>query len=118
VAKVLKTRAGGTWSEARYWSFIRSALRLAWQKYPVKWQVKKAASRPSQLDDKRTKFEYQCSGCGEWFKGVDCEVDHIQPAGELKAYDDLPCFVRNLFCEADNLQVLCKTCHKTRKERR
>jgi 5-methylcytosine-specific restriction endonuclease McrA len=32
----------------------------------------------------------------------------------LKCYDDLPSFVSNLFCEADNLQVLCKSCHKTK----
>ena len=110
-----KARAGGTWTEARYWSFIRSALRMAWQKYPVKWQVKKAAARPSQLNDKRTKFEYQCSECGGWFKGKETEVDHIEPAGELKSYEDLPRFVENLFCEADNLRVLCKKCHKARR---
>ena len=107
-----RTRAGKTWTEARYWGFIRSALRMAWQKYPVKWQVKKSASRPSQLTDKRTKFEYQCSLCKGWFKGKEAEVDHVEPAGRLKNYHDLPGFVARLFCEKDNLRVLCKACHK------
>ena len=29
----------------------------------------------------------------------------------FRHYDDLPKFVETLFCEQDNLQVLCKTCH-------
>jgi 5-methylcytosine-specific restriction endonuclease McrA len=38
----------------------------------------------------------------------------------LKTYNDLPAFVKNLFCEEDNLQVLCKPCHdvKTKEERK
>jgi hypothetical protein len=32
----------------------------------------------------------------------------------LKCYDDLPSFVSTLFCESDNLQVLCKQCHKAK----
>ena len=32
-----------TWTEARFWSFIRSALRYAWNKYPVKFEVLKEA---------------------------------------------------------------------------
>jgi len=47
------------------------------------------------------------------------QVDHIIPAGTLRKYDDLPQFVKNMFCEADGLQVLCKPCHqlKTNAER-
>jgi hypothetical protein len=46
-------------------------------------------------------------------------VDHIVPAGQLRSFDDLPKFVEILFCEADNLQVLCHACHgrKTLNER-
>ena len=46
-------------------------------------------------------------------------VDHIIPAGSLNTSQDLPLFVERLFCEQDNLQVLCMTCHdkKTLKEK-
>jgi 5-methylcytosine-specific restriction endonuclease McrA len=46
-------------------------------------------------------------------------VDHIRPAGTLKAYSDLPNFVETLFCEEDNLQIMCKPCHleKTKAEK-
>lgn len=47
------------------------------------------------------------------------QIDHIEPAGSLKGFDDLPGFVERLFCEVDGLQVLCKDgCHnkKTHKK--
>jgi len=89
----VKNKAGNTWTTARYFSFIRSALRRAWTKYPVRYQVMDKAKQP---------------------------YNHIKPAGTLKTYSDLPKFVETLFCEADNLQVLCKECHdvKTKEERK
>ena len=109
---VKKTRAGGQWTESRYFSFIRSNLRRAWMKYPVKWQLLQDNRRVYTGEDKRTKWEYRCEMCESWFKTKDIEVDHINSAGSLKCFDDLPGFCERLFCEIDNLQVLCKTCHK------
>ena len=109
---VKKDRAGGTWSQSRYFGFIRSALRRAFIKYPVKYQVKNAASRPYVGSDKRRKKEYQCAVCDGWFADKEVAVDHIIPCGSLKTYSDLPKFVETLFCEAENLQVVCKDCHQ------
>jgi len=113
-----RTRAGKTWTEAKYWQFIRSALRQATMRYPVIQNFKKKHRRT--VTGKRHKFEYKCVECKKWFKDKDVSVDHIVPAGSLKTYDDLPGFVERLFCEEDNLQILCKDkCHqaKTNKER-
>ena len=60
------------------------------------------------------RFEYKCKGCAKHFPQKEVKVDHIEPAGSLKTFDDLPGFVERLFCEADNLQVLCDTCHDTK----
>lgn len=116
----VKNKAGNTWTTARYFGFIRSALRRAWTKYPVRYQVMEKARQPYKGDDKRTKWVYKCNECGELFKSTEVQVDHINPAGTLKTYADLPAFVSTLFCEADNLQVLCKQCHdvKTKEERK
>lgn len=111
MSRVPKTRAGATWTEARYWQFIRSALRKAWVKYPVRYQVLQEARRPFTGSDKRTKWEYQCNSCKNYFKSKEVQVDHIESAGKLTSYEHLAGFVKRLFCEADNLQVLCKDCH-------
>ena len=107
-----KTRANNTWTASRYFSFIRSALRPAWSRYPVKHQFLKSRQKPYSGSDKRTKFEYYCKECKQTFKGKDVPVDDINPAGSLLKDEDLPRFVANLFCEVDNLQLLCKECHK------
>lgn len=116
----VKNKAGNTWTTARYFSFIRSALRRAWTKYPVRYQVMDSARKPYTGTDKRTKWVYECASCHNLFKSTEVNVDHITPAGSLNKYSDLPQFVQNLFCETDNLQVLCKTCHdvKTKEERK
>lgn len=107
--RVERTRAGGTWTEARYWSFIRSALRRAWTRYPVRYQALNNACRV--VHGKRYKKEYQCAICLNWYKQKEVEVDHILPCGTLRDYGDLPGFVQRLFCEPEHLRVLCKQCH-------
>lgn len=113
----VKTRAGNTWTESRYFSFIRSALRNAFKKYPPKYDALKEAK--VKVDWGRTKNAYVCASCDGCFKSTEVEVDHKVPAGSLKSYKDLPSFVERLFCEKDGLQVLCKECHKckTQEER-
>lgn len=39
-------------------------------------------------------------------------VDHIVPCGTFLGPKDFVTFVPNLFCSRDNLQILCKDCHK------
>ena len=114
MVRVVKTRAGGTWTEARYFGFIRSGLRRMTMKYPVKQQVLMVNRKKNDgRFDKRTKFIYTCEICRVEGQGKTMEVDHINPAGSLKCYADLPGFVERLFCEIDNLRVICKGCHTT-----
>lgn len=107
------------WTTARYWSFIRSALRRAWNKYPPKYKVLNAAKRKRQQKKGNQKYEYKCASCGRWHAGKNVSVDHISPAGSLRDYNDLPTFVAKLFCSVEGLQVLCTRCHakKTNEER-
>jgi len=69
------------------------------------------ARRAYKGPNKRQKFEYQCAECSRWFPEKKINVDHIVPAGSLNCAADLPGFVERLFCEDNNLQVLCTTCH-------
>ena len=106
-----RLRNNGQWTEARFFGFIRSALRSAYQKWPPKHEAKKLA--------KIDRNQYKCAACNEVFGNKDVQVDHIVPCGSLKTFDDLPEFAERMFCEAVGFQVLCTACHqlKTNNER-
>jgi 5-methylcytosine-specific restriction endonuclease McrA len=118
-SRVPKTRNSGTLTESAFWSFIRSALRQKSRWWKPISEAKAKAKRPYTGPLKRQKFEYQCNQCKNWFPDKKINVDHICPAGSLKSAQDLPDFIERLFCEVDNLQVLCETCHnaKTKSEK-
>lgn len=113
-AKSPKVRNGGTMTESAFWSFIRSALRNKSRWWKPITECKLKAKRAYKGPNKRQRFEYQCNACKNWFAEKLINVDHIVGAGSLNCADDLPGFVNRLFCEQDNLQVLCKTCHDTK----
>lgn len=104
--RVERTRNGGKWTEARYFGFIRSALRSAFKRWGPKHEAKKEA--------KVAYNTYACALCGAWKGTKEVEVDHIEPCGSLKKFDDLPGFVERMFCEAEGFQVLCKQCHQAK----
>lgn len=105
-----RTKAGNTMTEQGYIGWIRGWLRRAWVKYPVRFQVMKAASR--RVTGKRHKTEYLCDMCQDWFKGNEIEVDHINGCGSFTKLEDLPTYVAKLFCEPEDVRVLCKPCHR------
>ena len=120
-----KTRNGNSWTESRYHSFIKSGLRSASQRWPVRYAVLNAACVGQKINSNtgRIAKHYTCSHCGFDFPAKDVQVDHINPivsTGGFTTWDDL---IENLFCEKEFLQVLCKPCHKIKslqenKERR
>ena len=118
--RVARTRNAGTMTESAFWSFIRSALRNKSMWWKPILQCKLSAKRTYKGPNKRQKFEYQCNKCKNWFPEKKVQVDHIIPAGSLNCAADLPGFVERLFCEKENLQVLCSGCHdeKTKIEKK
>lgn len=108
-----KTRCNGQWTEARYRSFIISLLRRGTHKWAPKSQTQK--------DARVARGMYKCAGCGEHVplskregrkKVQNVFVDHIEPVVDpaigFTSWDD---YIERMFCEQDNLQVLCKSCH-------
>ena len=116
--RVVRTRNAGTMTESAFWSFIRSALRQKSRWWKPILQCKLAARRAYKGPNKRQKFEYLCNSCSKWFPEKKINVDHREPVGTLSCAADLPGFIERLFCEVDNLQCLCSSCHdnKTKKE--
>lgn len=106
-----KTRCSGTMSEPVYLAFIRSCLRSKW----LRWKPRSdcfIAARRACKNKGRQKFEYQCAICTNWFAQKECEIDHYpKSAGSILSIQDVGEFCNNLFCEVDNLRVVCKPCH-------
>lgn len=57
-------------------------------------------------------YFYQCNKCCDWFRDFEVEVDHIKEVGSFNGnFDD---YVRRMYCDQENLQVLCVGCHKVK----
>jgi 5-methylcytosine-specific restriction endonuclease McrA len=117
----MKKRNGGRWTEARFTTFVRSALRAAFRKWPPKFDVLNAAKTERRINPISGKLamHYLCAQCKKDFPAKLVQVDHIKPVvpKNFTTWDD---FVERLYCEAKHLQVLCKPCHsiKTTSERK
>lgn len=116
-----KVRNSNQWTEARFRSFIRSNIRRASMKWGPIIDILKEARVERGI--------YLCNGCkqevpattkvdGKRVKNV--HVDHIIPITDptvgFTTWDDL---IDRMFCEKENLQVLCNECHtiKTNEEK-
>lgn len=112
--RVERTRNFNTWTEAQFWSRIRSALR----RISMYWKPAQEAKnrRRRTVKGKRHKFEYQCEECNGWFVSKSVEIDHIEDVGSLRCSEDLKGFVDRLFPEDLNAyQILCKDkCHRNK----
>lgn len=113
-----KTRCGGAWTESKFITFVKNQLRQGTRKWaPIQSCLRNA---------KVARGIYLCAGCDEEVPVtvVDEEkrkrvknvfVDHISPIVDPSTgFTDWNSFIENLFCEEDNLQVLCKECHDTK----
>ena len=116
-----KSRNGKRWTEARFRSFIKGALRQTSRKWQPIGDCLKAA--------RRGRGEYECNGCGQVVPATTKEgrtrvknihVDHIDPVIDPDiGFVDWDSVIERLFVEINKLQVLCSACHtiKTNEEK-
>lgn len=114
------THCDGTWTESKYINFIKNQLRSGSRKWS-----------PIQKCKSRARVErglYRCESCGEVVAPTIFDedkakrvnnifVDHIipivDPAVGFTNFDD---FAKRLYCNSDNLQLLCGACHKVKSQ--
>lgn len=109
-----KTRCGGEWTEAKFNGFIKNNLRKASMKWaPISKALAKARVRRGFYICASCKQEVTASIKNDDGKRVkNAIVDHIKPiidpAVGFTTWDEC---INRMFCEDDNLQVLCHECH-------
>ena len=99
-------------TSSAFFGMIRAVLRrktmFGWK--PIN-KVREEAKVVYKGPNKRQKFAYICNKCHGKFSAKECAVHHKIPVGKLSCFEDLPLFVKNLFCEKQNLELLCSNCH-------
>jgi len=114
-----KKRNGGEWTDARFRSFVTSALRAASRRWPPKFKALKEAFVGRKTNKKTGKLamHYKCAKCKKHFVATNVQVDHVLPVVDPKVgFVGWDSFIDRIFCEIENLQVLCKPCHKVKTE--
>ena len=87
------------------------------RRWPPKYEALKLAG-VGKKENKRSGRQaehYECASCNNHFIAKDVQVDHIEPVVDPKeGFVGWEVYFDRLFCEAENLQVLCTPCHKVK----
>lgn len=108
------THNAGKWTESRFATFIKSALRSASQRWPPKFTALNNAKRGKRTNRSsgRIAEHYECAHCHNQFPAKEIQVDHINPVIDpsvgFVSWDEV---IKRMFCEVEGYQVLCKACH-------
>jgi len=105
------------WTEGRRKSFITSVLRSGYRRWPPKYETLKEAQagKKENAKTKRIAMHYTCNSCKEDFPAKEVQVDHIEPVVDSKqGFKTWDVFIDRLYCDKENLQVLCKSCHSSK----
>jgi 5-methylcytosine-specific restriction endonuclease McrA len=105
----------GTWTEGRFNSFVKSALRSASQRWPPKYKALNESKQGKRINPSSGRLAeyYRCASCKADFPAKGVQVDHIipviNPAVGFTSWDDA---IKRMFCEQKDFQILCSACHK------
>jgi len=112
----LETRIWKT--KAEFFKYIRGALRMQWKRYPLKIEFKNSRAisnfEGSGVTNPRVKKVVQCDECKNWFAQSATEVDHLKPCGTIRDWETASTFMHNMFCDKDNMSIVCVPCHALR----
>lgn len=105
---------------------IRSALRQAWSRHPTLQEVLKREriERPYIKKDgsvsSKPRVFFLCYVCKSERPRKEIDIDHRDPVGPTPGSTLAPpglswdTFLGRLFCAAENMATICKTCHRAK----
>lgn len=110
---------GTAWkTESAFMSWIRGGIRRAlWNRAPVKIKflnkTRKKIPNPNPKGKVPTVWGCKCALCENLFPMSLIEVDHKKGQHQLKTLEDIGSFIRGIvLVTEDDLQTVCKPCHK------
>lgn len=87
-------------------AYVKAALRRTWGR---------SRQRQSALKSAKVAYgQYKCAKCEKVHRRKHIQVDHKTPVGRFVNFDT---YIERLFCPSNELQVLCKECHKVKTKR-
>jgi 5-methylcytosine-specific restriction endonuclease McrA len=112
----LNTKKPFKWVEQ---AVVISAMRRAFRRYPAYKQCLQNAKSEYHILSKHGKnlrrVQFECASCRDKYSQKNIAVDHILPVVDPNSgFVDYDTYAKRLFCALDNLQILCKACHKTK----
>lgn len=89
-------------------------LRAGSRRWPPKYTTLAEAKTEKKINHKTGRLAqmYLCATCCEEWSAKDVQVDHIDPIIPHTGFTTWDMYIERLFCDKDNMQVLCLTCHK------
>lgn len=117
--RVARTRGSGKFTEAGYYSWLRSQLRRISQRWPPLYQIinegaRKATEKDREQWGNRIQKVYDCEVCNGWFPRKMIESDHRIACGSLRCDEDIGPFVSRMLVEKEGLRRICRECHQRR----
>jgi hypothetical protein len=103
------------WTEGRIRSFITSVLRGGFRRWPAKYECLKdaAVGKQTNINTGRLAEHYQCNKCKKHFPQKEVQVNHIDSVISTEhGFVGWDVFIQRLYCDKNNLEVVCKPCHK------
>lgn len=98
-------------------ALVKNSVRAAIRKSFTRSEYYKAFLEIHRIEwykGKRLRVSFKCAACSQKFSGSEIQVDHISQIGKgvYNGPQDAERFYKLVFCSYDNLQILCKPCHK------
>lgn len=99
-----------------FFAWLRGESRRIWANYPLRNEYKasqlECVAPHHKMTSNRVKKVGKCNQCDAWFAASNLEIDHITPAGSFTNWNEWLMWMTRLLCDVNNMQLLCKSCHK------
>lgn len=125
---VRRGRASSTAGLSTDWvrNYVIAGIKKVWSAYATERKAALNAVRSESLYIKvdgsqgnKVLVHYECAHCKENHPSKNVQVDHVTPIGKQPPWPpngdgSWDRYISRVFCTQENLQVLCKPCHKTK----